>query len=86
MVTLKVKQPRGVQVLLFVCQILIGFAAGLGQNTNNAVELKALKLTMLLALAKCITQLKVFSDLNLVVEWMNRRRGLKNFYLVAIYQ
>ena len=73
-------------MVLFICQILIGFAAGLAQNTNNVVELKALKLTTLLVLAKCIKHLKVLSDLNLVVEWMKRRRASKNVYLVAIYK
>jgi ribonuclease HI len=48
----------------------IAFKAGIGQETNNYCELMALKLTLQLAQEYGVTQLQIFGDSLLVIQWI----------------
>ena len=55
----------------FSADCYISFKAGLGHGTNNYAELLGLKLLLKLALENNITNLQVFGDSQLVINWVN---------------
>ena len=64
----------------------ITFKAGLGVGTNNMAELYALKLLLILALNKQITNIQVFSDSLLAINWIMGKFKIHNIQLAQILQ
>ena len=60
----------------------ITFKAGLGVGTNNYAELFALKLLLILALDKHISNIQVFGDSLLVINWITGKFIIHNLQLV----
>ena len=65
----------------FSADCYISFKAGLGHGTNNYAELLGLKLLLKLALENNITNLQVFGDSQLVINWVNRLYRMHNMIL-----
>ena len=59
----------------------ITFKAGLGVGTNNYAELFALKLLIILALDKQISNIQIFGDFLLVINWIFGKFGSHNLHL-----
>jgi ribonuclease HI len=54
----------------------IYFKAGIGQETNNYCELMALKLVLRLAQEFGVSQIQIFGDSLLVIQWMHKETTL----------
>jgi ribonuclease HI len=61
------------------------FATKLGSTTNNHTELMALKLTLPLEKEKGNTQLHIYGDSRLVINWMTGKNTLNNYTLWPLY-
>ena len=59
----------------------ITFKAGLGVGSNNYVELSALKLLIILALNKLISNIQIFGDSLLVINWISGKFKSHNLHL-----
>ena len=73
-------------ILFLTADHFITFKAGLGVGTNNMAELYALKLLLILALNKQITNIQVFSDSFLVINWIMGKFRIHNIQLAQILQ
>jgi ribonuclease HI len=62
----------------------ISFKVGIGQETNNFCELMALKLVLKLAQEFGVTQLQIFGDSKLVIQWMCKRNCSQEFYITTL--
>ena len=62
------------------------FKAGLGVGTNNLAELYALKLLLILALDKQLSNIQVFGDSLLVINWITGKFRIHNLQLAQILQ
>jgi ribonuclease HI len=57
-------------ILYFSHNHFLSFKAGTGRSTNNHNKLTTLKLVLILAIEKGITQIQVLGDSLLVIKWM----------------
>ena len=64
----------------------ITFKAGLGVGTNNYAELFALKLFITLALDKQISNIQIFGDSLLVINWILGKFRSHNLHLAQLLQ
>jgi len=62
----------------------ISFKVSIGHATNKFNELLSLKLVFILALEKGVTQIQIWSDSLLVIQWMKTDSTLEEFYALAI--
>ena len=80
-------QVCGTGVILFLKDDhYFTFKARLGVGTNNFVELSTLKLLLILALEKQISNIQVFGDSLLVINWISGKFRIHNLQLAQILQ
>ena len=77
----------GVGVILFLKDgHYITFKAGLGVGSNNYAELFALKLLIILALNKQTSNIHIFGDSLLVINWISDKFRVHNMQLAQFLQ
>jgi ribonuclease HI len=59
---------------------------GLGQGSNNCVELMALKLLLSFAGEKGIMNLQIFGDSFVIINWMRRTQRCHNIFLASLLE
>ena len=75
-----------VGILFLTVDHFITFKAGLGVGTNNMAKLYVLKLLLILALNKQITNIQVFNDSLLVIKCLMGKFRIHNIQLAQILQ
>jgi ribonuclease HI len=63
----------------------IPFKVELGRDTNNFCELMALKLVLMLAQENEISQIQIYGDSQLVIQWIKGEFNLHNFTLQHLF-
>ena len=81
-------QLCGARGILFLKKVdhYITFKAGLGVGTNNLDELYALKLLLILELDKQISNIQIFGDSLLVINWITGKFRIHNLHLAQLLQ